>query len=110
LPRLCTRLPEFLLELDGGKVTTVRSIEGGKISTEVITYQNNRKPAEGNYLKQNGKLKYEPIKVVAPLAASKDMWKWMAQFIKGEASAGTARWSPPTTSTRRRRAARSPRR
>lgn len=75
---------QFLLELDGGKVTTVRSIEGGKISTEVITYQNNRKPAEGNYLKQNGKLKYEAIKVVAPLAASKDMWKWMAQFIKGE--------------------------
>ncbi|MBK7195706.1 MAG: phage tail protein [Myxococcales bacterium] len=74
---------QFLLELDGGKVTTVRSIEGGKISTEIITYQNNRKPSEGNYLKQNGKLKYEAIKVVAPMAASQDMWSWMETFIKG---------------------------
>ncbi len=74
---------QFLLELDGGAATTVRSIEGGKISTEIITYQNNRKPDEGNYLKQNGKLKYEAIKVVSPLAASKDLWAWMNTFIGG---------------------------
>lgn len=75
---------QFLLELAGYKTSTVRSIEGGKISTEILTYQSNLSPAKGGYLRQNGKLKYEPIKVTSSLAASTGLWTWMQSFVNGE--------------------------
>ena len=32
--------------------------------------------------------RHEAIKVVAPMAASQDMWSWMETFIKGKVASG----------------------
>ncbi|MBK9031961.1 MAG: phage tail protein [Myxococcales bacterium] len=72
----------FNLELEGVPTSTVRSIEGGTIKTEVITYHANEH--KGAIWRQNGKVKYEPIKVVAGLAAGDALYKWMNSFCTGD--------------------------
>jgi len=69
----------FALELEGVQTATVRSVEGGTIKTEIISYHPNGK----GVFRQNGKLKYEPIKVQANLACGPDLWAWMDSFVRG---------------------------
>jgi phage tail-like protein len=71
----------FSLELDGNKdVGLFRSVEGGGIKTDVMTYQNG-----GNYdrWRQLGKPKFEDIKVSVGMSMSDVFYEWIAQFFTG---------------------------
>lgn len=72
----------FILELDGTPTSIVRSVEGGVIKTEMLTYHANAQ--KGAIWRQNGKLKYEPLKVVAGLSAGLPLYNWMNSFCKGD--------------------------
>jgi T4-like virus tail tube protein gp19 len=74
----------FGLELGSGSdkdVGLVRSIEGGGVSAEVMTYQFGE-----NYdvWRQLGKPKYEDIKVQVGMAASEGFYTWMSEFFNGK--------------------------
>lgn len=71
----------FALALDGAVVGTLRSIDGGKVSVDVVNYQAGD---HGEYWRQLAKPKYENIKVVTALAGRKELWKWMNEFITGD--------------------------
>lgn len=73
----------FALELD--KKTDLglfRSIEGGGIKADVMTYQNG-----GTYdrWRQLGKPKFEDIKLQVGMAMSASFYTWMSQFFLGKA-------------------------
>jgi phage tail-like protein len=73
----------FALELD--KRTDLgmfRSIEGGSIKADVMTYQNG-----GTYdrWRQLGKPKFEDIKLQVGMAMSAPFYEWIKQFFQGKA-------------------------
>lgn len=73
----------FALELD--KKTDLgmfRSIEGGSIKADVMTYQNG-----GTYdrWRQLGKPKFEDIKLQVGMAMSASFYQWIEQFFQGKA-------------------------
>ena len=71
----------FALELDGKDgVGLFRSIEGGGVRTDVMTYQNGP-----NYdrWRQLGKPKFEDIKLQVGMAMSKPFYDWIANFFNG---------------------------
>ncbi|MEO8841890.1 MAG: phage tail protein [Kofleriaceae bacterium] len=73
----------FALELDGTEaVGLFRSIEGGGVRADVMTYQNG-----GNYdrWRQLGKPKFEDIKLQVGMAMGKPFWDWIANFFLGVA-------------------------
>jgi phage tail-like protein len=77
----------FGLELDGkDNVGLFRSIEGGGVRADVMTYQGG-----GSYLKmrQLGKPKFEDIKVQVGMAMSKPFYDWIADFFEGTATRKT---------------------
>ena len=72
----------FALELDGkDDVGLFKSIEGGSIKTDVMTYHNG-----GNYdrWRQLGKPKFEDVKLQVGMAMSKPFYKWIHGFFKME--------------------------
>jgi phage tail-like protein len=77
----------FILELDGAPTSIVRSIEGAVIKTEMLTYHANAQ--KGAIWRQNGKLKYEPIKVVSGLSAGLPLYNWMNSFCTGDCTRKT---------------------
>ncbi|MBV8758731.1 MAG: phage tail protein [Deltaproteobacteria bacterium] len=72
----------FALELDTGlSVGLVRSIEGGSIKADVMTYQ------QGGMFhrwKQIGKPKFEDIKIQTGMAVSAPFLNWVRGFFKGD--------------------------
>ncbi|MDB4963406.1 MAG: hypothetical protein JWP01_3405 [Myxococcales bacterium] len=71
----------FALELDGKKdVGLFRSIEGGGVKADVMTYQNG-----ANYDKWRslGKPKFEDIKVQVGMAMSLPFYEWIENFFVG---------------------------
>ena len=71
----------FALELDGKKdVGLFRSIEGGGVKADVMTYQNG-----ANYDKWRslGKPKFEDIKCQVGMAMSEPFYKWIEKFFDG---------------------------
>jgi len=73
----------FALELDKKKdLGMFRSIEGGGIKADVMTYQNG-----GTYdrWRQLGKPKFEDIKLQVGMAMSASFYTWMEQFFGGNA-------------------------
>jgi phage tail-like protein len=73
----------FALELDKKKdLGMFRSIEGGGIKADVMTYQNG-----GTYdrWRQLGKPKFEDIKLQVGMAMSASFYTWMEQFFGGDA-------------------------
>jgi phage tail-like protein len=73
----------FALELDDMKnIGVFRSIEGGGIKAEVLTYQNG-----GTYdrWRQLGKPKFEDLKLQIGMAMSQPFYDWIAQFFQGAA-------------------------
>jgi len=73
----------FGLELDGSdSVGLFRSIEGGGVRADVMTYQNG-----GDYLRmrQLGKPKFEDIKVQVGMAMSQPFYAWIENFVAGKA-------------------------
>ncbi len=72
----------FSLELDGKKeVGLFRSIEGGGVKADVMTYQNG---ANYERWRQLGKQKYEDLKVQVGMAMSKPFYDWIAKFFTGD--------------------------
>ena len=74
----------FMFELDGvDKLGMFRSIEGGGLKAEVMTYQNG-----GTYdrWRQLGKPKFEDIKLQVGMAMSEPFFKWIAEFFSGKPS------------------------
>ena len=73
----------FSLELDGKKdVGLFRSIEGGGVRADVMSYQQG-----GNYdrWKQLGKPKFEDIKLQVGMTMSGPFYSWIKAFFNGEA-------------------------
>lgn len=73
----------FALELDNkDEVGLFRSIEGGSIKADVMTYQHG-----GTYdrWRQLGKPKFEDIKVQVGMAMSKPFYAWIEAFFEGKA-------------------------
>jgi phage tail-like protein len=73
----------FALELDDMKnLGMFRSIEGGSIKAEVMTYQNG-----GTYdrWRQLGKPKFEDLKLQLGMAMSQPFYDWIKQFFAGKA-------------------------
>lgn len=71
----------FALELDGkDTVGLFRSIEGGGVRADVLTYQ-----AGGHHdrWRQLGKPKFEDIKLQVGMSMSEPFFKWLAQFMSG---------------------------
>src|SRR3954471_3698576 len=71
----------FALELDGKKdVGLFRSIEGGGVKADVMTYQQG-----GIYdrWRSIGKQKYEDIKLQVGMSMSKPFYDWIAKFFDG---------------------------
>jgi len=74
----------FALELKGvDKIGMFRSIEGGGIKNDVMTYQNG-----GIYDKwrQLGKPKFEDLKLQVGMAMSAPFYRWIAEFFAGTPS------------------------
>jgi phage tail-like protein len=73
----------FALELDGGdEVGLFRSIEGGGVKADVMTYQ------QGNNYdrwRQLGKPKFEDIKIQVGMAMSEPFYEWISNFFDGKA-------------------------
>lgn len=77
----------FALELDGrDSVGLFRSIEGGGIRADVMTYQ-----MGPNYdrWRQLGKPKFEDIKLQVGMAMSQPFYTWIAKFFDGKADRKT---------------------
>src|SRR5687767_14079204 len=77
----------FALELDGkDDVGLFRSVEGGSIKAEVMTYQNG---ANYDRWRQLGKPKFEDIKVTVGMSMSKPFYKWLEEFFTGKGTRKT---------------------
>ena len=77
----------FALELDGkDSVGLFRSIEGGGVRADVMTYQQGP-----NYdrWRQLGKPKFEDIKLQVGMAMSKPFYDWIKDFFDGKANRKT---------------------
>jgi phage tail-like protein len=74
----------FALELDGAKksVGMFRSIEGGSIKADVMTYQSG---ANYDRWRQLGKPKFEDIKLQVGMSMSEPFFEWIKAFFTGEA-------------------------
>jgi hypothetical protein len=71
----------FALELDGkDQVGLFRSIEGGGVRAEVMTYQHG---ANYDRWRQLGKPKFEDIKLQVGMSMSAPFYVWIADFFKG---------------------------
>lgn len=78
----------FALELDGKKddVGLFRSVEGGSIKADVMTYQNG---ANYDRWRQLGKPKFEDIKASVGMSMSKPFYNWIAEFFTGQGTRKT---------------------
>lgn len=73
----------FALELDGkSDIGLFRSIEGGSLKADVMTYQSGQSYERWRQL---GKPKYEDFKLQVGMSMSKPFYDWIAAFFKGEA-------------------------
>jgi phage tail-like protein len=76
----------FGLELDGKKeVSLFRSIEGGGVKADVMTYQYATSNDVGGYARWRmlGKPKFEDIKLQVGMSMSQPFYAWVADFFKG---------------------------
>jgi phage tail-like protein len=70
----------FALELDGkDEVGLFKSVEGGSIKTDVMTYQHG---GDFDRCRQLGKPKFEDIKLQVGLSMSKPFYSWIEGFFK----------------------------
>ncbi|HEY5921948.1 MAG TPA: phage tail protein [Kofleriaceae bacterium] len=77
----------FGLELDGKQeVSLFRSIEGGGVKADVMTYQYGINDQNGGYhrFRLLGKPKFEDIKLQVGMSMSGPFYDWIAAFFKGQ--------------------------
>lgn len=73
----------FALELDGKHdVGLFRSVEGGGVKADVMTYQNG---ANYDRWRSLGKPKFEDLKLQVGMAMSKPFYDWIEGFFRGDA-------------------------
>ncbi|HEY3807216.1 MAG TPA: phage tail protein [Kofleriaceae bacterium] len=71
----------FALELDtGGNVGLFRSIEGGSLKADVVTYQTGGMHGQ---FRQLGKPKYDDLKLQVGMAMSAPFYTWISRFFTG---------------------------
>jgi|SRR5580704_7599883 phage tail-like protein len=81
LPKRTYAAAHFALELDtGGKVGLFRSIEGGSMKADVMTFQGGG--AHGQF-RQLGKPKFEDLKLQVGMAMSAPFYDWISRFFSG---------------------------
>ncbi|HTR49801.1 MAG TPA: phage tail protein [Kofleriaceae bacterium] len=73
----------FTLQLEGFQAGILKSIEGGAVHTEVMTYQGNGGPPPFVRYRQLGKPKYDDIKITAGMAVSEKLFQWISDFFSG---------------------------
>jgi len=72
----------FVLELDGQKIPQlIRSIEGGGVKCDVLTYRSGRSPEQ---FRQLSRPKYEDFKIQISPSMSEPFYKWLSGFFTGE--------------------------
>jgi phage tail-like protein len=72
----------FALELDGAQnVGFIRSVEGGNIKAEVMTYQAGNKH---DVWRQLGRPKIEDLKLQVGMSMSKSFYTWLSGFFTGD--------------------------
>jgi len=79
----------FALELDGkDEVGLFRSLEGGGVKADVMTYQYgaNEQTKDFTRFRQLGKPKFEDIKLQVGMAMSQTFYKWVGEFVAGNGS------------------------
>src|SRR5829696_5867330 len=78
----------FALELDGKKdVGLFRSIEGGGVKADVMTYQHAANKEHGYERWQIlGKPKFEDLKLQVGMSMSAPFYEWMRDFFQGTAT------------------------
>jgi phage tail-like protein len=82
----------FALELDGkDDVGLFRSIEGGGVKADVMTYQPSPNGANGGYQKwrQLGKPKFDDIKLQVGMSMAQPFYAWLAEFMTGKGTRKT---------------------
>jgi phage tail-like protein len=88
-PKSVYAAAHFALELDGKEeVSLFRSIEGGGVKADVMTYQPALEKQEHglNRWRQLGKPKFEDIKLTVGMAMSEPFYDWMKDFFDGVAT------------------------
>jgi phage tail-like protein len=78
----------FALELDGGQdISLFRSIEGGGVRADVMTYQYGMNKDNGGYERSRwrilGKPKFEDIKLQVGMSMSAPFYSWIENFFAG---------------------------
>jgi phage tail-like protein len=72
----------FVLELDKHEVVGfIRSVEGGGVKTDVMTYSMGSAPDQWRQL---GKPKYDDIKMQVGMSMSKTFYDWISSFFAGK--------------------------
>jgi phage tail-like protein len=82
----------FALELDGkDDVGLFRSIEGGGVKADVMTYTPSPNLENGGYQKwrQLGKPKFDDIKLQVGMSMAQPFYSWLAEFMTGEGTRKT---------------------
>ena len=71
----------FILELDGSHIAGFfRSVEGGGVKSDVMTYQMGNSP---DLWRQLSKPKYEDVKIQVGMSMSQEFYGWISQFFSG---------------------------
>lgn len=71
----------FILELDGSHIAGFfRSVEGGGVKSDVMTYQMGNTPDQWRQL---SKQKYEDFKIQVGMSMSAEFYSWISQFFNG---------------------------
>ncbi|WP_045119104.1 phage tail protein [Haliangium ochraceum] len=71
-----------MLQLDGSKVVgVIRSVDGGGVKSEIMTYQMGSK---NELWRQIGKPKYEDLKLEFGMSMTSEFYKWLQTFFRGE--------------------------
>ena len=72
----------FILELDGSHIAGFfRSVEGGGVKADVMTYQMGNSPA---LWRQLAKQKYDDVKIQVGMSMSQEFYGWISQFFSGK--------------------------
>ncbi|HSD90807.1 MAG TPA: phage tail protein [Kofleriaceae bacterium] len=77
----------FALELDGkDEVGLFRSLEGGGVKADVMSYQFGANPDTKDFtrFRQLGKPKFEDIKLQVGMSMSEAFYKWVTEFVAGK--------------------------
>jgi hypothetical protein len=70
--------------IDGKQTGLLRSIEGGNVHADVMTYNLNGGPGQIARYRQLGKPKFDDIKIQAGVAAGKPFFDWVSDFFSGK--------------------------